>query len=267
VADLRDIIREEVMRVLAAYERRGHTGDAPSARGTPRCVAVLFSGWRWPAEPCFEQLSTLAARGMQLEFVVSDSFRELFAERLAAQGVVPPAAIVPRREPELLALGRRADACIAAGLSPTAATKLTTGISDSIPTILVRSCLENAKPVIVAEDSATLRANAVAPGAPPKLRRLAEDAYQGLAEMGVHFTAPSELAATLDRVFFVPVNETPERLARTRPHKQRMFVTAEDVWKASTQGHRQMVLPADAVVTDEARDHARRIGIEIVREA
>ena len=72
------------MRVLAAYERRGHTGDAPSARGTPRCVAVLFSGWRWPAEPCFEQLSTLAARGMQLEFVVSDSFRELFAERLAA---------------------------------------------------------------------------------------------------------------------------------------------------------------------------------------
>ncbi len=265
--NLEEIVREEVRRVLSEFLAKERASAAASCLATSQTLAIVFSGTRWPADALWDQLRELVARGYRGEVVVSRTFAELFGQRLAGTHL-PGLALQPRlrSESELLELAKRADACVAAALSPTAAAKLTLGISDSIPSATLRAFLELAKPVIVAEDSASLRLNAVAQGAPPKLRRLAEDAYHGLAEMGVSFSPPQDLMKAVERAFFVPVNETPERLARVRPTKQRIFVTSEDVWKASTQGLKELIIPADAVVTDEARDHAQRVGLTILRQ-
>lgn len=266
MATIEDIVREEVRRVVAELLRRR---GGETSRGQERTLAVLFCGTRWPGEDLFGQLEALAARGTVLEALASETFRNFHGERLAerwrtdAQWRLLPGG----SESELVALAKRCDALVIGALSCNTATKVALGIADSVPSSAIRLFLEGGKPVVVAEDSAAFRAEAVAPAAPPKLRRLAEDAVQGLSEMGVRFAETQSLVAVLDEVFHVPVNETPERLAKTRPSMRRMFVTSEDVWAAASRGQRELVLPADAVITDEARDHARRLGLEIVRSA
>jgi len=265
VKDLREIVKAEVERVLAEFLAREASTGAQGAQS--RALLVLFSGTRWPEPIVFDQLTALAQAGHRLTCVLSHSFRSLFGNRMAQSMFAPGISCAAEAdEPQLHALTKQADALLVACLSPNSAAKLTLGLADSLPTIALRLALEAGKPVIVAEDSAALRQNAVPAGAPPKLRRLAEDAFHGLSEMGVRFVPASELGRAVDAAFFVPVNETPERLAKTRPRKQRMFVTTEDVWKAASQGHKQLVVPEDAVITDEARDQARRVGLEILRQ-
>lgn len=265
MGDLRDIVKAEVERVLAEF-LANRAGSAASSPGEHTLV-IVFSGNRWPSDALFDQLAALAERGCQMDCVLSETFSALFGERFAALRL--PKRLEVHSHPSeglLLSLAKRGEAAIAACLSSNAAAKLSAGIFDSIPTVILRAFLESGKPVIVAEDSAVLRESSAPPSAPPKLRRLAEDAYHGLAEMGVRFVSPTELVRAIDSAFYVPVNETPERLAKTRPHKRRMFVTSEDVWKAASQGHKQMIVPDDAIITDEARDHAQRLGLEIVRQ-
>ncbi|MGC8742179.1 MAG: hypothetical protein ACP5QZ_01940 [Candidatus Sumerlaeaceae bacterium] len=265
MADLREIIRAEVERVLAEFLAKG--GGSKRSRRESRLLVVLFSGTRWPADAVFGQLEALVERGYRLVCVLSESFRSCQEQRFAALRLPRGIDVLAQQaDAQILDLAKQGDAVVAACFSANSAAKLSAGIFDSVPTVLVRAFLELAKPVIVAEDSAVLRESAAPPSAPPKLRRLAEDAYHGLAEMGVRFVAPTDLERAVDQAFFVPVNETPERLAKTRPTKQRMFVTSEDVWKALSQGHKQLIVTEDAVVTDEARDHARRVGLEILRQ-
>lgn len=264
--DLQDIIRREVKHVLAEYLARGKM-QAKAGEGAAKTLVVLFSGARWPEDQLFNQLAALAESGRRLVCVTSQTFHTFHGLRL--EGTILPRGTERVANPDekwLNEIARITDAVVVACLSLNSAAKLSAGIADSAPTILIRDALELGKPVVVAEESTTIRQAAVSPNAPPKLRRLAEDAYHGVAELGVRFVAAAELSRAVGEIFYVPVNETPERLAKTRPFQQRVFVTSEDVWKASARGQKQILVPDVAVVTDEARDYAKRIGVEIMRQ-
>lgn len=264
--DLQEIVRREVERVLAEHLLCGKMRGARGGEAS-KTLVVLFSGSRWPEDQLFNQLAALTENGHRLICVASYTFHALHGSRW--EGTVLPRGTERIANPDekwLIETAKGSDAVLVACLSLNSAAKLSAGIADSAPTILIRQALELGKPVVVAEESTTIRQAAVSPSAPPKLRRLAEDAYHGVAELGVKFVAAPELSRAVGEIFYVPVNETPERLAKTRPSKQRVFVTSEDVWKASARGHKQIIVPEDAVVTDEARDYAKRVGVEILRQ-
>ena len=266
--ELRDIIRQQVVDVLTEYlERRPRAhGENNTSSAQKKVFVVLFSGRRYPSDAFFEQLNALAADGAEFKIVPSLSFHALRGEWLAAQNLPSSGYLLapPLSENDLTALGKTADALLIGTLSPQSAAKATAGIEDSIPSFLIRFFLEQGKPVIVAEDSAELRQTAVPPAAPPRLRRLAEDAYHGLSEMGIRFCEPRHLQKAVHEAFYTPINETPERLAKVKPSVSREFITSEDVWKAASQGKRELLVSPNTVITDEARDHARRLGVEIL---
>ncbi|MCX7625066.1 MAG: hypothetical protein N2Z21_02485 [Candidatus Sumerlaeaceae bacterium] len=264
--DWKEIVRQEVERVLSEYLAR-EKPPSTTEGVTSKELIILFSGTRWPEDQFFNQLAALAESGPRLVCVASQTFHAAHSLSWESRAFPPNATrVVSPPEKWLYEAAKEADAVVVACLSLNSAAKLSLGIADSVPTILIRQALEHGKPVLVAEESTVIRQAAILPNAPPKLRRLAEDAYHGVAELGVRFVAPADLCRALAETFYVPVNETPKRLAKTRPTKRRVFVTSEDIWKVSARGEKQIIVPEDAVVTDEARDYAKRVGVEILRQ-
>jgi len=262
---LRVLVRETVMRVLAEFGKG--TAASPYV-STRKHFVVLFSGTREPDDAVFDHCAALAARGQTLSVVASQTYSltvgiEGIRVRLrGARDFIENAGEVALRT-----LSSQSEALIIASLSLNSAAKIALGIADSIPTRLVSHFVEQGKPVIVALDLAAVRQFCFGQAeVPPRLVRAAEDHFHALEQLGLRFVAPSELEAAVDEAFHVPVNETPERLARVRPQKRRQFITAEDVWRAASRGAKELVHEVDAIITDEARDSARRYGIELRSE-
>ena len=73
------------------------------------------------------------------------------------------------------------------------------------------------------------------------------------------------VAAAITEQFREIKNETPERLAKTRPAFKREFVTAEDLEPAVKSGKKEYILPRNAIVTSLAHDYASQHGL-VLRE-
>jgi hypothetical protein len=84
-----------------------------------------------------------------------------------------------------------------------------------------------------------------------------------LQQIGIQFIDTASLARIVQAHFTPVVNETPARLARTRPTQKREFVTAEDVWRVASHGGKVLNHARDAIITDQARDQAAMKGIEL----
>jgi hypothetical protein len=262
---LRTLVRETVVRVLSEFE---NGTQAPLRVATRKHLALLFSGAREPDDAVFDHCAALAARGHTLSVVASQSYAVLVGlERARIRLRGAQEFIENAGEAALHTLSNQCDALIIASLSLNSAAKIAVGIADSIPTRLVSYFVEQGKPVIVALDLATVRQFCFGQAVvPPRLVRAAEDHFHALEQLGLRFVPPSELEAAVDEAFHVPVNETPQRLARVRPQKRRQFITAEDVWRAASRGAKELVHEPDAIITDEARDSAQRYGIHLRSE-
>jgi hypothetical protein len=257
---LRALVREIVVSTL---ERAVDTPPTPSA--TKReSLLLLFMGRNAVEDDFFLQAEYLAGRDHSLAAVFSHSFRNSGnTDSVLARLPRGTAHFDAASESELLSLTRNSRALVAPDLSLNTAAKVVLGIADSIPSFLIQQFLVSGKLAVICRDPAaagtTLFGNHAT--VPPALSRAAEDHLHMIRQLGLRFTPVGGLCDTLASAFHIPVNETPERLARTRTPMKREFITVEDVWKALSQGRKEIVISAGAVVTDEAREYAARSGV------
>lgn len=268
LAKLRIRVREEVVAALKRLESLEGGKSLLPAAVAPRPGRVLVSvlmGHDPVNQEYFSQLSSLARQGFALVVVASRTFTQFHAtalQNLPAGATLHPE---PDHEPGLFALVDGAAGVVAHSLSANSAAKIAAGINDSVPSRVFARALPQGKPVFVAQDIAAAgrqyaEANA---SAPPPVTRAFEDSLHRIQQFGVRFVDCAGLSEAVQAAFYVPVNETPERLARTRPTMKREFITAEDVWKAFAAGHKELVFSASAVVTDQAREYAEGRGVTL----
>jgi hypothetical protein len=239
--------------------------------------AVLFlaTGERAPDEAAVEAFRALVALGVEASLVRSRSFREVEqAGNLSAFGPVAggqPVALHLIDNPSSDAIGRMAEEfpllCVLA-LSENTVTKTILGLRDSKPPVLLRAFLERGKPV-VAVGRPPQRVELDGGGAaywslPRPMRQWVADGYRILEQWGVEFVEPEGLLRAVRKHLFGLPDASVLRIAkRAASDSGRRIVTVEDVREARNRGDRRIALAANAIVTDEAREFARRWGIAI----
>lgn len=249
---------------MAVLNRLQNKTPAPDA-GAPgaRNLLLVFCGVDIPADDFFAQAATLAQQGSTLTAVISHSFAQHHASDVVQNRLGSAKVHVSPDEPSLARLVSAASAVVAPGLCTNSVAKVAAGIEDSTPTIVLLSALRSGKPVIIGEDIAGILPALLDkfPALPPALQRTYENAYHRVQQMGVQFVPVTQLVASVGARFEVPKNDTPERLARTRPTQKREFVTVEDVANAVARGSKEITHQRSAYVTDEARDYASARGV------
>lgn len=260
---------EALARARSSSPAAAHAGDrTPGTGNSGRRLLALFMSREPASEEYFAQLASLAAQGYAFTAAFSRTFEQTHSID-AVLSMLPPET--PRltgaaTEPELLQAGVRCQAVVAHAVSANTAAKVAQGMDDSLPALLLRQALLGGKPVFIGHDLPRLERELAesSPAAPPALIRATVDAFHRLQNVGARFVESGRLAAEVAAAFHQPVNETPARLARTKPSPRRVFITAEDVWSAAARGLRELPHPPDAIVTDAARDEALARGIQLV---
>lgn len=255
---LRARICEEVIAAVRAMEER--TTKAPSGR---RQVVLLFMSRSMPESDFFAQVATLGKQGFVFGAALSSSFASFNPAAALLANLPSGTRLISSAEADLAHAAKAADALIAPTISANTAAKVANGIEDSIPSVLMTDVLLSGKPVCIGRELATFgRSYSEAhPAIPPAMFGTIESNLHKLQHLGVRFVCPAGLAECVAGQFQEFKNETPERLARTRPSPKRVFVTAEDVWEATSGGKKELVHPRDAIVTDQAREYAVTRGI------
>lgn len=267
-AELRQLVRS---LVVAALERK--RGEEPAVQATSaatppaKLLLALFTGSAPLADDFLPQLAFLAAQGFSFGAAFSHTFSATHDVE-AVTASLP--ALVLRLDPsspetELLKTAGAAVGLITPTLSGNSSAKVVQGIEDSLPSLMLRRLLLAGRPVFVAQDLPLLERSFTEahPGATPPLLRSVVDPLHRLQLFGVRFVSPDRMAAEVAALFTVSVNETPARLAKTRSSPKRVFITAEDVSSAASEGRKELVHPADAVVTDAAREAAVARGVAL----
>ncbi len=250
---LRNIIRAAVVEVLKQRSASAAVGALPGDKQ----LVLLFTSGQAPSPEFLSGVSALAKLGFRFSAGFSHTFAQL-QDVNALLAKLPPVGNLPLGDEAAIAGAvRHSLAVVAPCVSENTAAKLSLGIQDSGPSILLAQAIAAGKPVFVACDLPAHR-DAFSqrnPGASPVRERIHADHLHALQQMGVQFV-PSNLAEAVQAQFTPQVNETPERLAKQRPTPKRQFITAEDVWEAISRGQKELVHPRTAVVTDQAREYA-----------
>lgn len=246
---LKQLISEELTRAL------GEAGTPPAPTGGPSPALIVFSGPHPPAEPSASILSTLNAGGRAFQLVLSDTFRSLALPAAGALLAGYPLAANPLDEAAAAALLNRAPWIVFPDLSDNSLTKAVLGLADSIPTRALSGALASGKACLLLETREP-------PSAAVGLDRL--ERLRQLERRGAVLARPGNFFEMLEGAL-APPEERRFRPVPPRPPERRRIIAGEDVYEASRRGQMRLEVPATAIVTDQAREEARRRGIEIVR--
>jgi len=266
---MRDRVRREVLQALeqSTLSSSGlRPGPPPAAGANGLNLMVLFTGRTAPSSDFLSQAAELRQRGHALSAAFSHSFQQFFNPDDVLRTLPPGTAhIATQDEREWQPVLAASHALIVPLLSENSAAKVAAGIDDSLTTNVLLAHLRAGKPVIACPDLARM-ASALREKlshAAPALAHTAERNYHTLQQMGVQFVPVVEVAAAVARAFHSEPNETPRRLAKTRPSPKREFITAEDVIAAAKAGLTTLTHARDAIITAEARDQAARLGLSL----
>lgn len=275
---------EEVRRRLA--ERTASTdhptSQPPSASQTrddssiahgPRLV-VLFTGGHVGLDEGIAQALALGKAGWRMDVVLSPRAEELTGRQRLAPLQEVGRVLGAGEVGSTLQLLEGADAVVVPVLTRNTATKLALLITDSLATNLLLQALAMGKPVVAAKDAADPTAALCAcvglPNAPPTINRIMETYFRNLTELGLRMVGVSELAQTVAATLRAQVSSPDTRppapnlqSLESQPTRGRAIITERDLAQAAPG--QPLAVPADAIVTDLAREAAQRRGIEIRR--
>lgn len=258
---LRRIIAEELARALADEGRGAEPAPGGSAgrnRAPQNLLCLCLTGDTAPC-PSLPPLFAAARRaGWELEALPSFTFRSTVLKQDAR--ALGDLRVFGAADDEAAVAGRlsEARAVVFPDISTNSLNKAALGIADSLPTRAIAhglgstaACVfletgESPSPVVGLERLETLR----------RLERRGavlarpEDFFERLSA-AVSPMAPGAFRALSGQ----PVGRSPAA---------RAVVTAEDVVRAARRGLSRFDLPPRAIVTDRAREEARRRGVELV---
>jgi len=238
----------------------------------PRWPALfLATGDEPPSEATIESFRALTALGIEASLVRSHSFAQVWSSQILRARLGGVKLLDKLGVDEIGCLPDRFPILCVLTLSANTVAKAILGLRDALPPRVLRAFLERGQPVVVA-------------GLPPQrmaldggitgfwelplaVRQWLFEGYRTLEQWGVEFVECERLAEAVRRRLFgpgVPSQPASHPGGEADKLSMRVFITADDVRTAWARGERQIQVPRDGAVTDEAREFARRWGILIV---
>ncbi len=308
-----DTLRELVREVLEAVLReRGYGGlppppadpprpassSIPSARSQsqgppPPRVLILLTGGGIDLEILRLALQTLA-RAAFLDLLIAPDFLQRYGPWDPA--LSPSAAQITEYKDLVEGVGRlaMARALVLPCLSRGTAARVSLGIDDDLPSILLGRALRKGIPVVAClsdADPDTLRAVPALTQGPNSLRHLLETYVRRLTAWGIRWVATERLPEAVFQSlqpalrFSAPphVASPPDTgpLSSSGPvrppgppsaggsiaasSQRRRFFTREDIWILLERGESELRIGPRDILTPEAEDFARSRGIRLVR--
>jgi len=258
--ELKKIIIEEVLRALAemgvidASPRSAQSASSSAAPSTSLGSGiVLFTGYRSPTPESLDSLLSLGIQGGRLSALLSFSFNQTQFKQNpnSIQGL----RVVENSDDELAMqkLIENSDWLIAPDVSWNTLNKVVLGIEDSTPSRALGDGIRLGTPCFFLESAlATTKT-----GGSPRL-----DLIRKVAVRGARLTCPESLVKDLydtldsktEKVYVPPA---------PRPVTKRGVVTKDDVYESFALGVKELIVPANSIVTAEAYEDAHRRGMTI----
>lgn len=255
---LRRIIAEELARVLGEAGRSASNSALPAGRGRSHYALVYFTGERRPCSSLGPLFHTARREGWTLEALPSFTFRAVvLAQDSGAMGDLPGVA-EPDHEASVALRLQEARSVIFPDISTNSLNKAALGLADSVPTRAIAHALGSGRGCVFLETGE--------PASPvaglPRLETL-----RRLERRGAVLAGPEDFIERLNAAAapLIPgIFRSPAGQSVGRSPASRAVVTAEDVSAAARRGVSRLRLPANAIVTERAREEARRLGVELV---
>lgn len=257
--ELKRIIIEEVLRALA------ETGAAAAARslsakpvgggaGAGNGV-LLLTGYEPPSPALGEIIAGLAQHAASIGYLPSRSFRAANAGAGVDYLKNLKAIDLPKCERGLSEIVRGAAWILAPDVSPNTLNKTAMGIEDSLPSAAIGMALRWGKPCVLLECASVPTTVA--------LERL--ELIRRLERRGARRASPDSVLRILHETLNPPAAQefAPPPV---KPIPKRAIITGEDVYEAARRGQKELLVPADAIVTSQAHEDAARRGLTIRRE-
>ncbi len=265
---LRQIIAEELARALAeegsgiSSPANPPKSESRAYRASPhsRLGLVCFSGERAPSASLWSSLASAREAGWTLEALTSFSFRSVAVKENpgALSGLV--SLKNPNDEGAVAQRIAEASLVIFPDISTNSLNKAALGIADSVPTRAVAQALTTHACLFLETGSTE--------SAVVGLSRL--ETLRRLERRGAWIAGAQDFLEQLRRAArplltgsFPSMSGAP---SSGRSPAGRVVVTAEDVVESARRGRARVVLPSGAIVTDRAREEARRRGIKLVND-
>ncbi len=275
-AELRELVRTLVTTALQRLHEPAPSIAPPSPQGavqrasspSSRKLLLLFMTNDSVSDELFAQINGLGTQGYSFVAAFSHSFEETHSLDSITSRLPSGTPVLTSSAGESAQFKAVSEcvAVVASSISANSAAKVAQGIEDSLPSRALRAALLSGKPVFIARDLPQFERQLAErnAAAPPALIRATIDTIHRFQNVGARFVAAPHLMTEIAAAFHQPVNETPTRLARTKPTPKRVFITAEDVWHAASNGRKELTHPTDAIITDAAREEAATRGMTLV---
>ena len=234
-------------------------------------VLFLATGDEPPSEAAIESFRAVTALGIEASLIRSHSFAQAWPTQTLRARLGAVSILDNLDADRIRGLTECFPMLCVLTLSSNTVVKTILGLRDAAAPRVLRRFLERGRPVIVAgvppqrlalDESAT-----VFWGLPLAMRQWLFEGYRTLEQWGVEFVEDERLTEAVRRRLFglpSPPDRATNRSENPVGPSARVFLTADDVRAARAQGERQIKVSRNATVTDEAREFARRWGIQLL---
>lgn len=249
--DLEELVRLVVREVLQSL---------PTKKNYQ--ALVLFTGGKTGKEAAFQEIKKLEEKGWEFVFACSKAAADLYGAEL--RHTFPQSEILTNPlEKSPLELQKDLDLVLLPILSQNSLVKIALGISDTLPTLLVKMALLLGKPILAASNAADARYFCQQKGltkASAGFLQMMDEYLTRLTSFGITLVDVQSLGITAENL--VAAAALPSLASRKKAVAAPRVITGEVVRQAAAK-EVDLICAPESLVTPLAREWAQKYGVNI----
>jgi len=264
--DDKNIIDKEKIREIVTKVVTELFSEKQSKPSSSKKLLMLFTGSLANYDIVMNQLRNIASTKYQTTIVLSESFLKLKSVEDVEKELNPDRILANLDNYQIGEEVRRADLILIPFLTRNTVAKVLNAITDSMPTNLIFTALMLKKKIIAVRDGANPEMldciTCATPDAPAFILSLMRKNLELFKQIGIELIKSDLLEETVTYFF-----SNKKSSSTHSPHikSKREIITSEDLKKALKNKEKTLFVSLNAIITDVAKEFAKKEGIEIIK--
>jgi len=258
----KDQIREIVTKIVNELFSEKETISSSSKN-----LLILFTGSLANYDTVMCQLRSIASENYNITLVLSESFAKLKSTDEMRKEFNPSRILTSLNIYQIADEVKKSDLILIPFLTRNTVAKVLNAITDTVPSNLFFTALMLKKKIIAVRDGADPEmldcTHCYTPNAPAFFQLLMQKNLELLKQIGVELIKSDQLEEAVE-IFFS--NKKQSVTTQSMPQKlKRKIITSEDIKKTLKNKEKYLHVSPNAIITDIAKEMAKKEGIEIIR--